>query len=119
MQRHTFLITVFLLQMLNCLYSLFSKDLLIITPKIRGKMSEVINLTNFEELPGQDGDVYRCKVGDASSLKHAVGDLVAVVRTDRISAYDTILPNSIAHKGQVINEMSHVYLSMVKQILPR
>jgi phosphoribosylaminoimidazole-succinocarboxamide synthase len=62
--------------------------------------------TNFTNLPGQTGEVYRGKVGDTYTLEHGDTELLAVVRTDRISAYDVVLPETIPHKGQVLNQLS-------------
>jgi phosphoribosylaminoimidazole-succinocarboxamide synthase len=50
--------------------------------------------------------VYRGKVGDTYTIDHEAGELLAVVRTDRISAFDVILPRPIPHKGQVLSQMS-------------
>ncbi len=73
-------------------------------------MPEMISETNFD-LPRQIGEVYRGKVGDVYTLEgreDIVGgsELLAVVRTDRISAFDVVLPQTIPHKGAVLNQMS-------------
>jgi phosphoribosylaminoimidazole-succinocarboxamide synthase len=61
--------------------------------------------TNFN-LPGQVGGPYRGKVGDVYTIEHEAGELLAMVRTDRISAFDVILPKLIPFKGQVLNQLS-------------
>jgi len=68
-------------------------------------MATAIHETNFD-LPGQVGEVYRGKVGDTYTVEHEAGELLAVVRTDRISAFDHILPRPIPYKGQVLSQMS-------------
>lgn len=69
--------------------------------------------TNFTNLPGQTGEVYRGKVGDTYTLEHNGQELIAVVRTDRISAFDVVLPQTIPYKGQVLNQMSADLLTSV------
>lgn len=80
-------------------------------------MAAVIHETNFD-LPGQIGEVYHGKVGDVYSIDHELGDLLAVVRTDRISAFDVILPEPIPYKGQVLNQMSSVLLAATSEVAP-
>jgi len=85
---------------------------------ILGNMADQpIGGTNFN-LPGQVGEVYRGKVADVYTLEHEAGDLLAVVRTDRISAYDVVLPQLIPFKGQVLNEMSAHFLQATSEVAP-
>ncbi len=74
--------------------------------------------TAFTTLPGQKNEVERGKVGDVYTLEHRGQELVAVVRTDRISAFDQELPNTIPHKGQVLNQMSAHLLDATKNVAP-
>ena len=76
-----------------------------------------IERTNFH-LPGQVGEVYNGKVADVYTIEHQAGDLLAVVRTDRISAYDVVLPQLIPYKGQVLNEMSAYFLQATSEVAP-
>ena len=62
------------------------------------KMSNAITKTNFS-LPGQT-DLYVGKVRDVYYIK---GELLVMVTTDRISAFDVVLPKGIPYKGQVLN----------------
>jgi len=80
-------------------------------------MAEVLTETNFN-LPGQIGEVYRGKVDDVYTIEHTGGDLLAVVRTDRISAYDVVLPEPIPYKGQVLNDMSAAALRATAAVAP-
>ena len=57
-----------------------------------------ISETQFS-LPGQTG-FYRGKVRDV----YYIDDLMVAVATDRISAFDYILPRPIPYKGQVLNQ---------------
>jgi len=47
-----------------------------------------------------------------------LGDSLLMVATDRISAFDRILPNPIPHKGAVLNKMSLFWFDMMKKIIP-
>ena len=57
--------------------------------------------TDFH-FPGQNG-VYHGKVRDVYSIGDA---LLVMVATDRISAFDVILPEGIPYKGQVLNQIA-------------
>lgn len=72
-------------------------------------------LTKTElQLPGQIG-IYRGKVRDVYFLE---GDLVAMVASDRISAFDVVLPKGIPYKGQVLNQIATYFLEATKDIVP-
>jgi phosphoribosylaminoimidazole-succinocarboxamide synthase len=71
-----------------------------------------IRETNFN-FPGQT-DVYHGKVRDV----YTVGDKLVVVASDRISAFDHILPKPIPHKGAVLNQIAAHFLSATKDIVP-
>ena len=71
-----------------------------------------ITETNFS-LPGQTG-FYRGKVRDV----YYVDDLMVAVATDRISAFDYILPRPIPYKGQVLNQLAGYFLDATKDIAP-
>lgn len=79
-------------------------------------MAQAIRETNFA-LPGQVGEPYRGKVGDVYTIEHEVGTLLAVVRTDRISAFDVVL-GEVPHKGQVLNEISAELLEATRPAAP-
>lgn len=81
-------------------------------------MSEALRETSLE-LPGQIGEAYNGKVADTFTIDHpAAGELLAVVRTDRISAFDVVLPDAIPHKGQVLNQMSAQLLEDTSDVCP-
>jgi len=46
------------------------------------------------------------------------GDKMAVVVSDRISAFDHILPREIPHKGQVLNQIAAYFLEASRDIIP-
>jgi phosphoribosylaminoimidazole-succinocarboxamide synthase len=80
-------------------------------------MAVALRETNFE-LPGQVGEPYHGKVGDTYTIEHDGGELLAVVRTDRISAFDVVLPEPIPLKGQVLNQMSAELLASTQTVAP-
>jgi phosphoribosylaminoimidazole-succinocarboxamide synthase len=58
--------------------------------------------------------VYKGKVRDV----YFFGDSLAMVATDRISAFDHVLPRAIPFKGQVLNQMAAKFLAQTTDILP-
>lgn len=71
-----------------------------------------IRETNFH-LPGQTA-FYRGKVRDV----YTVGELLVMVATDRISAFDHILSRPIPHKGAVLNQIAAHFLEATRDICP-
>lgn len=74
---------------------------------------ETLLKTNFN-LPGQTA-VYHGKVRDVYTIQD---NLLAMVATDRISAFDVILPKGIPFKGQVINQIASYFLQSTADIVP-
>ena len=68
--------------------------------------------TNFH-FPGQTA-FYRGKVRDV----YSIGDLLVMVASDRISAFDHILPKAIPHKGAVLNQIAAYFLQSTSDICP-
>lgn len=64
--------------------------------------------------PGQTG-VYHGKVRDVYSIGE---DLLVMIATDRISAFDVILPKGIPFKGQVLNQIAEYFLDSTADIVP-
>jgi phosphoribosylaminoimidazole-succinocarboxamide synthase len=75
-------------------------------------MSSIIK-TDFN-FPNQIG-VYKGKVRDVYFLEN---DLVVMIASDRISAFDHILPKGIPYKGQVLNQVATLFLNATKDIVP-
>ena len=69
--------------------------------------------TSFD-LPGQVGK-YVGKVRDVYDIN---GEYLAMVVTDRISAFDVVLPEGIPYKGQVLNKIAAKFLDATSDILP-
>ncbi|RDV13617.1 phosphoribosylaminoimidazolesuccinocarboxamide synthase [Pontibacter diazotrophicus] len=73
---------------------------------------EAIKETNFS-FAGQTG-FYRGKVRDVYYFE----DQLAIVATDRISAFDVVLPRAIPYKGQVLNQIASLNLKATSDIVP-
>ncbi|HTF22044.1 MAG TPA: phosphoribosylaminoimidazolesuccinocarboxamide synthase [Chryseolinea sp.] len=73
---------------------------------------EAIKETHFK-FPGQTG-FYSGKVRDV----YYFGDVMAMVATDRISAFDVILPRAIPDKGRVLNQIAAFNLQATKDLVP-
>lgn len=69
--------------------------------------------TNFQ-FPGQTG-FYKGKVRDVYTISDK---FLAMVVTDRISAFDVVLPEAIPYKGQVLNRIAAKFLEATKDIVP-
>lgn len=76
-------------------------------------MEKAIVKTDYQ-FPGQK-KVYKGKVRDVYTLED---DLLVMVASDRISAFDHILPKGIPHKGQVLNQVATMFLDATKDIVP-
>jgi phosphoribosylaminoimidazole-succinocarboxamide synthase len=59
--------------------------------------------------------VYHGKVRDVYTLENEV---LVMVASDRISAFDHILPKGIPYKGQVLNQVATLFLEATKDIVP-
>ncbi|MGM0479023.1 MAG: phosphoribosylaminoimidazolesuccinocarboxamide synthase [Bacteroidota bacterium] len=76
-------------------------------------MKNSLTTTDFD-FPGQN-DVYRGKVRDV----YAIGEqYLVMVATDRISAFDHVLPVGIPYKGQVLNQVATMFLKATEDIVP-
>jgi phosphoribosylaminoimidazole-succinocarboxamide synthase len=76
-------------------------------------MTQALTRTNFS-LPGQQS-IYIGKVRDVYNINNKY--LVMVV-TDRISAFDVVLPKGIPYKGQVLNQIASKFMDATTDIVP-
>lgn len=76
-------------------------------------MENTLTSTDYH-FTGQTG-VYHGKVRDVYSVGK---DLLVMIATDRISAFDVILPQGIPYKGQVLNQIAAKFLDATSDILP-
>ncbi len=72
-----------------------------------------LTATNFN-FPGQK-DFYKGKVRDVYNINN---NLLIMIVTDRISAFDVILPAGIPSKGQVLNQIASKFLDHTSDIVP-
>jgi phosphoribosylaminoimidazole-succinocarboxamide synthase len=66
------------------------------------------------QFPSQTG-LYHGKVRDVYSIQH---DWLVMIASDRISAFDVILPRPIPFKGQVLNQIAAYMLEATRDICP-
>jgi len=71
--------------------------------------TDVLLRTEFKEIPV----LHRGKVRDIYDL----GKHLLIVATDRISAFDVVLPNGIPHKGRVLNQISAFWFKTLEGIV--
>ncbi|MDR0686125.1 MAG: phosphoribosylaminoimidazolesuccinocarboxamide synthase [Dysgonamonadaceae bacterium] len=69
--------------------------------------------TNYN-FPAQTA-VYHGKVRDVYSIDN---DYLVIIATDRISAFDVILPKGIPYKGQILNQIASLFLDATADIVP-
>ena len=72
--------------------------------------SHVISTTEFKTLKLRG----RGKVRDIYDL----GDRLLIVATDRISAFDVVMPNPIPDKGRILTQLSNFWFDLTKDIVP-
>ena len=63
----------------------------------------------------QQTNFYRGKVRDVYTIGD---DLLVMIASDRISAFDVVLPKPIPYKGQVLNQLASIMLNATKDICP-
>lgn len=72
-----------------------------------------LDKTDFK-LPGQTA-YYKGKVRDVYTVNNK---LLVMIASDRISAFDVVLPKGIPYKGQVLNQIAEQFLNATKDIVP-
>ena len=76
-------------------------------------MARTIMTTNFN-FPDQIG-VYKGKVREVYHLKN---DILIMIATDRLSAFDVVMPNGIPYKGQILNQIATKMMKATSDIVP-
>ncbi len=74
-------------------------------------MNQALTKTDYN-FPGQTA-VYNGKVRDV----YSIGDLLVMVASDRISAFDVVLPKGIPYKGQMLNQIAAKFLDATVDIV--
>ena len=72
-----------------------------------------ITTTNFN-FTGQKS-VYRGKVREVYNIND---DLLVMIATDRLSAFDVVLPEGIPYKGQILNQIATKFMQLTQDIVP-
>jgi phosphoribosylaminoimidazole-succinocarboxamide synthase len=72
-----------------------------------------ITTTNFN-FTGQKS-VYRGKVREVYNIND---DLLVMIATDRLSAFDVVLPKGIPYKGQILNQIATKFMQLTEDIVP-
>jgi len=76
-------------------------------------MSHTITDTNFE-FPGQS-NLYKGKVREVYNIN---SNLLVMVATDRLSAFDVVMPKGIPFKGQILNQIATKMMAATEDIVP-
>ncbi|MFZ4435724.1 MAG: phosphoribosylaminoimidazolesuccinocarboxamide synthase [Flavobacterium psychrophilum] len=76
-------------------------------------MSSTITTTDFQ-FPNQKS-VYRGKVREVYNIND---DLLVMIATDRLSAFDVVLPKGIPYKGQILNQIATKFMELTADIVP-
>jgi phosphoribosylaminoimidazole-succinocarboxamide synthase len=76
-------------------------------------MSNTITTTDFN-FPNQKS-VYRGKVREVYNIND---ELLVMVATDRLSAFDVVLPKGIPYKGQILNQIATKFMELTEDIVP-
>jgi phosphoribosylaminoimidazole-succinocarboxamide synthase len=72
-----------------------------------------ITTTNFN-FPNQKS-VYRGKVREVYNIND---ELLVMIATDRLSAFDVVLPKGIPYKGQILNQIATKFMELTQDIVP-
>ena len=80
---------------------------------LTNKKMNTITQTNFN-FPNQT-DLYKGKVRDVYYLKK---DIVVMVASDRISAFDVVMPRGIPFKGQILNQIAIKMMNETRELVP-
>ena len=76
-------------------------------------MSNTITTTDFN-FPNQKS-VYRGKVREVYNIDD---EILVMVATDRLSAFDVVLPKGIPYKGQILNQIATKFMELTQDIVP-
>lgn len=76
-------------------------------------MSQTITTTQFS-FPNQKS-VYRGKVREVYTIND---ELLVMIATDRLSAFDVVLPKGIPYKGQILNQIATKFMELTQDIVP-
>lgn len=93
--------------------TIISVFFLLLPHKTTTQHMNTITTTNFN-FPNQKS-VYRGKVREVYNIND---DLLVMVATDRLSAFDVVLPKGIPYKGQILNQIATKFMELTSDIVP-
>jgi phosphoribosylaminoimidazole-succinocarboxamide synthase len=76
-------------------------------------MNNTITDTNFK-FPNQKS-VYKGKVREVYNINN---ELLVMIATDRLSAFDVVMPKGIPYKGQILNQIATKFMAQTQDIVP-
>ena len=76
-------------------------------------MNQTITETNFN-FPGQKS-VYKGKVREVYTIKN---NMLVMIATDRLSAFDVVMPKGIPYKGQILNQIATKMMKATEDLVP-
>jgi phosphoribosylaminoimidazole-succinocarboxamide synthase len=74
---------------------------------------DTLTATNFS-FPGQKS-VYHGKVREVYNIENQI---LVMIATDRLSAFDVVMPKGIPYKGQILNQIATRFMEMTSDIVP-
>ena len=77
------------------------------------KANNTITATNFN-FPNQKS-VYKGKVREVYNIND---DLLVMIATDRLSAFDVVMPKGIPYKGQILNQIATKFMAQTEDLVP-
>ena len=83
------------------------------TTQTTTQQMNTITATQFN-FPGQKS-VYRGKVREVYNIND---ELLVMIATDRLSAFDVVLPKGIPYKGQILNQIATKFMELTSDIVP-
>ena len=76
-------------------------------------MSQTVTENHFN-FPGQKS-VYKGKVREVYNIND---DVLVMIATDRLSAFDVVMPKGVPFKGQILNQMATKFMAQTEDIVP-
>lgn len=81
--------------------------------KLQLNVMNTLTTTNFN-FPNQKS-VYRGKVREVYNIND---ELLVMIATDRLSAFDVVMPKGIPYKGQILNQIATKFMQLTQDIVP-
>ena len=82
-------------------------------PHFKNLMEQTLTATNYN-FPGQTA-IYKGKVRDVYNIND---EKIVLIASDRISAFDAVLPKGIPYKGQILTAIATKFLNETSDLVP-